>query len=145
MNSKFIILLDLKNFNIFYMYMKKSNKSLKNVYDFFINLFEGIDAPKDSFLRWIMERKIVDTGNDPLLPSQCCPDVSMSMYREIMEDIPLKLVKPKYTGDARKQLSRYAQAAKNLIESRYVSISVCLSFDAIFKLFLGEDSAKLLM
>lgn len=78
----------------------------------------GIDAPKESFNRWLLERKVVDEGNDPLLPSLCIPEVSMSMYREIMEDIPMKLVRPKFTGDARKQLSRYAEAAKKVIESR---------------------------
>lgn len=35
-----------------------------------------------------------------------------------MDDIPLKVLTPKYTADARKQLSIYAEAAKNLIESR---------------------------
>nr|KAG5712235.1 hypothetical protein BaRGS_014585 [Batillaria attramentaria] len=43
------------------------------------------------------------------------------MYREIMNDIPVKLVKPKYTGDARKQLFRYAESAKKMIESRNAS------------------------
>ncbi|GAB0090043.1 mRNA (2'-O-methyladenosine-N(6)-)-methyltransferase [Sergentomyia squamirostris] len=79
---------------------------------------ENIIAPKDSFNRWLMERKVIDKGIDPLLPSQCFPEVSPSMYREIMNDIPIKIVKPKYTGAARKQLSRYAEAAKNIIESR---------------------------
>lgn len=40
------------------------------------------------------------------------------MYKEIMNDIPIKLVRPKFTGDARKQLSRYAEAAKKIMESR---------------------------
>lgn len=79
---------------------------------------ENINAPKESFNRWLIERKVVDTGNDPLLPSQCYPEVSLAMYTEIMNDIPLRLSKPKYTADARKQLSIYAEAAKNLIESR---------------------------
>uniref|UniRef100_A0A1I8N1N8 WW domain-containing protein n=1 Tax=Musca domestica TaxID=7370 RepID=A0A1I8N1N8_MUSDO len=79
---------------------------------------ENIKAPKDSFNRWLMERKVIDTGCDPLLPSNCIPEISPSMYREIMTDIPIKIVKPKFTGDARKQLSRYAEAAKNIIESR---------------------------
>lgn len=65
-----------------------------------------------------MERKVVDCGTEPLLPSQCFPEVSMSMYKEIMNDIPIKLLRPKFTGDARKQLSRYAEAAKKMIESR---------------------------
>lgn len=65
-----------------------------------------------------MERKVIDCGTDPLLPSQCFPEISVSMYREIMNDIPIKLVRPKFTGDARKQLSRYAEAAKKVIESR---------------------------
>lgn len=65
-----------------------------------------------------MERKTIDTGNDPLLPSQCYPEISLSMYKEIMNDIPMKLEKPKFTGDARKQLSKYAEAAKKVIDSR---------------------------
>ena len=40
------------------------------------------------------------------------------MYREIMNDIPVKLIKPKYSGDARKQLFNYAEAAKKMIETR---------------------------
>ncbi|XP_045470759.1 mRNA (2'-O-methyladenosine-N(6)-)-methyltransferase [Harmonia axyridis] len=79
---------------------------------------ESIDAPKDSFNRWLMERKIIDTGFDPLLPSCCFPEISQSMYKEIINDIPIKLVQPKFTGDARKQLSRYAEASKKIIESR---------------------------
>ncbi|XP_072156195.1 mRNA (2'-O-methyladenosine-N(6)-)-methyltransferase-like [Bemisia tabaci] len=82
---------------------------------------ESITAPEDSFNRWLLERKVVDKGCDPLLPSQCDPEISMSMYREIMNDIPLKLVRPKFTGDARKQLSKYAEAAKKMIESRNAS------------------------
>ncbi|CAL4067451.1 unnamed protein product, partial [Meganyctiphanes norvegica] len=77
---------------------------------------EGIDAPRDSFNRWLMERKVVDQGWDPLLPSQCFPEVSQAMYREIMNDIPIKLQRPKFTGEARKQLSKYAEAAKRMIE-----------------------------
>ncbi|KAL1124160.1 hypothetical protein AAG570_001930 [Ranatra chinensis] len=82
---------------------------------------EGIDAPKDSFNRWLMERKVIDRGVDPLLPSQCYPEISMCMYREIMNDIPIKLIRPKFSGDARKQLSRYAEAARKMIESRNAS------------------------
>lgn len=79
---------------------------------------ENIKSPRESFLRWLMERKVIDRGFDPLLPSHCQPEISPSMYREIMNDIPLKIVKPKFTGDARKQLSKYAEAAKNIIEIR---------------------------
>ena len=48
-------------------------------------------------------------------------EISMSMYREIMNDLPMKLVKPKFTGEARKQLSKYCEAAKKLMEVRGVS------------------------
>ncbi|GFR12269.1 mRNA [Trichonephila clavata] len=82
---------------------------------------EGIDAPKESLNRWFMERKIIDKGCDPLLPSNCYPEISQSMFREIMNDIPIKLVRPKFSGDARKQLSKYAEAAKKMIESRNIS------------------------
>ena len=79
----------------------------------------GIDAPTESFNRWLLERKVVDMGTAPFLPTACPSEVSPAMYREIMNDIPVKLVKPKYAGDARKQLMRYAEAAKKMIESRY--------------------------
>lgn len=82
---------------------------------------EGIDAPKESFNRWLMERKVIDRGNDPLLPSNCQPEISYTMYREIVNDIPIKLVRPKFSGDARKQLSKYAEASKKMIESRNAS------------------------
>lgn len=38
-----------------------------------------------------------------------------------MNDLPMKLVKPKFTGEARKQLSKYCEAAKKLMEVRGVS------------------------
>ena len=82
---------------------------------------ENIEAPKDSFNRWLMERKVIDKGCDPLVPSNCLPEISRSMYNEIMNDIPIKLVKPKFSGEARKQLSKYAEAAKKMIESRNTS------------------------
>lgn len=91
---------------------------LMRTYDDLCQRRENIRSPPESFHRWLMERKVVDTGADPLLPSQCRPEVSPSMYREIMQDIPLRIVKPKFTGDARKQLSKYAEAAKHIIESR---------------------------
>lgn len=94
---------------------------LRQCYQELCHSRESIDAPKDSFNRWLMERKVIDTGCDPFLPSNCYPEISMSMYREIMNDIPIKLVRPKFTGDARKQLSRYAEAAKKIMESRNAS------------------------
>lgn len=94
---------------------------LRQCYQELCHTRESIDAPKDSFNRWLMERKVIDCGSDPLLPSQCFPEISLSMYREIMNDIPIKIVRPKFTGDARKQLSRYAEAAKKMIESRSAS------------------------
>ncbi|BFZ13338.1 hypothetical protein BsWGS_16377 [Bradybaena similaris] len=82
---------------------------------------ESIDAPADSFNRWLLERKVIDKGKDPLLPSDCTPELSQSLVHEIMNDIPVKLVTPKYADDARKQLFKYAEAAKKLIESRNTS------------------------
>ena len=79
---------------------------------------ESIKAPKGSFIRWLMERKVIDKGLDPVLPSQCANAISSAMYREIIMDIPIKIVKPKFTSDARKQLSRYAEAAVHIIEQR---------------------------
>ena len=82
-----------------------------------INL-AGINAPTGSFNRWLLERKTVDKGSDSMLPSQCTPEISHCMHKEIMNDIPAKLFKPKYTTDARRQLFNYAEAAKKMIITR---------------------------
>lgn len=84
----------------------------------YISCYSGIDAPHESFNRWLLERKVIDKGTDAMLPSNCMPEVSQSMYREIMNDIPVKLVKPKFSGDVRRQLFKYAEAAKKMIETR---------------------------
>uniref|UniRef100_A0A182N2S6 WW domain-containing protein n=1 Tax=Anopheles dirus TaxID=7168 RepID=A0A182N2S6_9DIPT len=94
---------------------------LAKTYEDLCNKRESIAPPKDSFQRWLMERRIIDQGVDPLLPSQCTPEISTQMYREILRDIPIKIVKPKFTGDARKQLSRYCDAAKKIVERRGAS------------------------
>jgi len=82
----------------------------------------AIKAPAESFNRWLLERKVLDRKPlDPLLPSSCSTEASSSMYREIINDIPLRLVKPKYQADARRQLVKYAEAAQRMIESRAAS------------------------
>lgn len=58
----------------------------------------GIDPPRESFNRWMLERKVVDKGSDPLLPSSCEPIVSPSMFREIMNDIPIRYGGKEATG-----------------------------------------------
>lgn len=50
----------------------------------------GIDPPRESFNRWLLERKVIDRGHDPLLPSDCEPVISPSMFREVMNDIPIR-------------------------------------------------------
>lgn len=100
-----------------YSYVMKLRQSFQEM----CHSREGIDAPKESFNRWLLERKVIDQGTDPVLPSYCFPEISMSMYREIMNDIPMKLVKPKFTGEARKQLSKYCEAAKTMMEVRSAS------------------------
>ena len=80
----------------------------------------AIQPPNDSFNRWLLERKVCDNGIDPMLPSNCTPEVSPSMFKEIINDIPVKLVSPKDTVDARQQLFKYAEATKKMIESRYL-------------------------
>lgn len=82
---------------------------------------EGIDPPRESFNRWLLERKVIDKGLDPLLPSECEPVVSPSMFREVMNDIPIRLSRIKYKEEARKLLFRYAEAAKRMIDSRNAS------------------------
>ncbi|XP_029943254.1 mRNA (2'-O-methyladenosine-N(6)-)-methyltransferase [Salarias fasciatus] len=82
---------------------------------------EGIDPPRESFNRWLLERKVVDKGHDPLLPSDCEPVISPSMFREVMNDIPIRLSRIKYKEEARKLLFKYAEAAKKMIDSRNAS------------------------
>ncbi|XP_036387204.1 mRNA (2'-O-methyladenosine-N(6)-)-methyltransferase [Megalops cyprinoides] len=82
---------------------------------------EGIDPPRESFNRWLLERKVVDKGTDPLLPSDCDPVISPSMFREVMNDIPIRLSRIKYKEEARKLLFKYAEAAKKMIDSRNAS------------------------
>nr|XP_033770394.1 mRNA (2'-O-methyladenosine-N(6)-)-methyltransferase [Geotrypetes seraphini]XP_033770395.1 mRNA (2'-O-methyladenosine-N(6)-)-methyltransferase [Geotrypetes seraphini] len=82
---------------------------------------EGIEPPRESFNRWMLERKVMDKGTDPLLPSNCQPIVSPSMFREIMNDIPIRLSRIKYREEAKRLLFKYAEAAKRLIESRSAS------------------------
>ena len=43
------------------------------------------------------------------------------MYREITNDIPMKLVTPSSTVAARTQLFKYAETVKKMIASRYVA------------------------
>ncbi|XP_071817429.1 mRNA (2'-O-methyladenosine-N(6)-)-methyltransferase-like [Apostichopus japonicus] len=82
---------------------------------------ESINAPKESFNRWLMERKVIDKGLDPMLPSNCNPVVSPSMMREIMSDIPVKLYRPKMNNDARLLLSKYTESAMKMVEKRSVT------------------------
>ncbi|KAK0131032.1 Phosphorylated CTD-interacting factor 1 [Merluccius polli] len=82
---------------------------------------EGIDPPRESFNRWLLERKVIDKGHDPLLPSDCDPVISPSMFREVMNDIPIRLSRIKYKEEARRQLFKYAEAAKKMIDSRNAS------------------------
>ncbi|CAF93586.1 unnamed protein product [Tetraodon nigroviridis] len=82
---------------------------------------EGIDPPRESFNRWLLERKVIDKGHDPLLPSDCEPVISPSMFREVMNDIPIRLSRIKYKEEARKLLFKYAEAAKKMIDSRNAS------------------------
>uniref|UniRef100_A0A4W3JY57 mRNA (2'-O-methyladenosine-N(6)-)-methyltransferase n=1 Tax=Callorhinchus milii TaxID=7868 RepID=A0A4W3JY57_CALMI len=85
---------------------------------------EGIEPPRDSFNRWLLERKVIDKGKDLLLPSDCDPIVSPSMFREVMNDIPIRLSRIKYREEARKLLFKYAESAKRMIESRNASPDV---------------------
>nr|XP_054748424.1 mRNA (2'-O-methyladenosine-N(6)-)-methyltransferase-like [Lytechinus pictus] len=94
---------------------------LRQQYQELCSTREGINAPSESFNRWLLERMVVDKGKDPMLPSQCPDPVSPSMMREIMSDIPIKLYRPNLHSTARKLLSKYAEAAKKMIQSRPAS------------------------
>ena len=93
-------------------------KEMREEYQNLCKSNEGIDAPNESFNRWLMERKVTDKGCDPILPTICREEISPAMYREIMYDIPLRLAKIKSCSDARKQLFCYAEAARRMVETR---------------------------
>lgn len=59
-------------------------------------VLSGIDPPRESFNRWLLERKVIDKGHDPLLPSDCDPVISPSMFREVMNDIPIRYDRPRF-------------------------------------------------
>ena len=96
-------------------------KQMRDEYQDICKQNEGIDAPQESFNRWLLERKITDKGTDPILPTACCNDVSPAMFREIIHDVPIRISKIKSCSDARRQLFRYGEAAKHMIESRNLS------------------------
>ena len=54
----------------------------------------------------------MDKGCDALLPSDCPQPLSQAMFREVMNDIPVRLVRPRRNDDARKMLAKYAEAAR---------------------------------
>ncbi|CAK8697187.1 unnamed protein product [Clavelina lepadiformis] len=97
-------------------------KQMRDEYQDICKQNEGIDAPQESFNRWLLERKITDKGTDPILPTACCNDVSPAMFREIIHDVPIRISKIKSCSDARRQLFRYGEAAKHMIESRNLSL-----------------------
>jgi phosphorylated CTD-interacting factor 1 len=80
-----------------------------------------------------MERKVHDVKDvDPIFPACEASDgfVSQVMFKDVMNDIPIKIVKPRYTGDARKQLSKYAEGCKKIIETRLVSFRSLSQYSA---------------
>lgn len=93
-------------------------KQMREDYQNLCKISEGINAPDESFNRWLLERKVHDKGFEPLLPTMCRDDVSPAMYREIMYDIPVRIAKIKSCSDARKQLFCYADASRRMVESR---------------------------
>ncbi|XP_076470748.1 mRNA (2'-O-methyladenosine-N(6)-)-methyltransferase-like isoform X2 [Babylonia areolata] len=82
---------------------------------------EGIEAPTNAYNRALLAHKVRDTGTDPLMPTQCQPELCASLVREIMNDIPIKLFKPAHTGDARKLLYKYTESSKQMVETRPTS------------------------
>ncbi|XP_013083878.1 mRNA (2'-O-methyladenosine-N(6)-)-methyltransferase-like [Biomphalaria glabrata] len=109
---------------------------------------ENIDAPLDSFNRWLLERKVIDKGKDPLLPSDCTPELSRALVDEIMNDIPLKLIRTTLIVDARRQLFKYAEAAKKMIASSNTSSTegrkvVKWNVDEVFKWLRKKNNCAL--
>ncbi|CAH1270740.1 PCIF1 [Branchiostoma lanceolatum] len=102
-------------------YRAQLTNKLRSQYQELCQTREGIDAPRESFNRWVLERKVTDRGNDPMLPTNCPHEVSASMYREIMSDIPVRGCRLRHPVEARKYVFKYAEAAKKMVESRNCS------------------------
>ncbi|XP_071957901.1 mRNA (2'-O-methyladenosine-N(6)-)-methyltransferase-like [Antedon mediterranea] len=98
----------------------KLTDKLRQHYEELCKSREGVDAPAESFNFWLLERIFKDKGHDPMLPSDCDPPVSPILFDEIINEIPIRLVRVRYLVDARQQLVRYAEAAKKMVESRNV-------------------------
>jgi phosphorylated CTD-interacting factor 1 len=90
-----------------------------------------IDAPKESFNRWLVERKLMEqfegknSGQvfDPLLPSICCDEngnfisnkSSVCLLNEVLDDIPLKVnMFPSNTLEAKRSFTQYLNACIKL-------------------------------
>ena len=75
-----------------------------------------IDPPKMSFNRWLVDRHVLldlvdDEGRDSLIPGKVEPQVSVSLAREIIEDLPVKVpMFPRDVADARRSLQKYLNA-----------------------------------
>ncbi|KAF7491973.1 hypothetical protein SSS_04848 [Sarcoptes scabiei] len=76
-----------------------------------------IEPPTNSFTKWLLERKITDKGCDPFFVSDCNQTLSSYLFDDLLKDVPIKMEKPLYSREARKQLSKYAEAADNIISS----------------------------
>ncbi|XP_065840997.1 mRNA (2'-O-methyladenosine-N(6)-)-methyltransferase-like isoform X2 [Oscarella lobularis] len=78
----------------------------------------GIDEPRESFNRWILERKVIGCHGDPFFPALTESPVSTTMLRELSGNLPARLKEPRTILDAKRNLIAYADAAKKLVERK---------------------------
>lgn len=78
----------------------------------------GISAPRQSFDRWLLERKALDEGGDPLLPQACRAEMSPCLKREITVDIPVRHVVTKSSAEADHAIHSFCFNSKRIINSR---------------------------
>jgi phosphorylated CTD-interacting factor 1 len=96
----------------------RSTVTLRKKYEDLCRSKVGVEEPKESFNRWLLERKVLSISGDPLLPALSLPKISQSMHREIIADVPVKLKRARNPADARKNLLTYAEAARTIVEKR---------------------------
>jgi len=99
-----------------------AHKSVCAGFELFLTCYMFLKMCSFIFLHsWMLEQKIRDLkGIDALFPSCDTAEgiLSFALFKEIMNDVPMKILKPRFPGDARKQLAKFAEACKKAIETR---------------------------
>ena len=94
-------------------------------------LFPGLEEPTEALNRWLLEQKLNCTEHiDPFF-SFSDEKTTVSMYREIMEDVPMKFKVPRQVKTCIKTLEKFVQKMMDLAKEWLVH---CGKIDRISKM-----------